>query len=220
MANREGCLWLKAEAQGGPQRRADVWDPARGRFVKVVGFDGQPRMERLPQVGFHGTDITNLRPGKRSDRAIEVMTPAGDIIWKTLTPSAAAEATENDRMRVRREANAKGWIYVGECPIRAVHAGLRRQTLISDQCKPDAAMTSSASTRRAVRCPPAPTSSPSEPRGRRSSGAPTIARCSPAAPPRPSSSTRSRAAPPPRASSPPRSARRSPRSSPRRRPRP
>lgn len=144
MANREGCLWLKAEANGGPQRRGEVWDASRNRWTKVVGFDGQPRNERLPQVGFHGTDITNLRPAKRSDRAVRVLTAQGDVVWKSLTPAAAAEANDMDRHRVRREANAKGWIYVGECPIRAVHGGLRRSSLISDACKPDAAMCSEA----------------------------------------------------------------------------
>lgn len=137
---KEACLWLKAGVNTGPQRRADVWDPERKRWTKAVGFDGQPRMERLPQVGFHGNDIENMRKGKLSDRAVEVLTMHGDIVWKNLTPSAAAEATDHDRHRVRREANSKGWIYVGECPIRAVHSGLRRNTLISDACKPDAAM--------------------------------------------------------------------------------
>ena len=131
---REACLWLKAGASTGPQRRPLVWDEKRGRYTKSA------LVERVPQVGFHGSDITSLRPGKLSSRAIFALRDDGNVVPVALTPSAAAEATDYDRERARRRNRGLGWIEVGTCPIREAYGGpgFKRSTLLSDECKPGA----------------------------------------------------------------------------------
>lgn len=133
-ANREACLWLKAGASTGPTRRASVWDESSNRWIKAVGYDGLARMERVPQVGYHGTDITNLRAGKLTNRAVYVLRTDGVEAWIPMTPAGAAESTDYDREKIRRRCNALGWIMSGHCPLRDAATGLGRRHLISTEC--------------------------------------------------------------------------------------
>jgi hypothetical protein len=112
MADTEATLWVHSEFQR-PTRRAMVWDAAKGRHVKATHEDGQPMFERLPQVGFTGDSVKNLKPTPMRKRARQLLTREGNV----------------------KKANRLGRIVVGTCPLREVFAGLPARSLIAPENK-------------------------------------------------------------------------------------
>lgn len=123
-------LWVKSEFKR-PTRRAMVWDEARNRYVKATDENGQPVIERLPQVGFIGNDLKNLKATPLKNRAIYVLTREGNILPVPLTESASVQVNDAQLAAALKRCNQLGRIRVGTCPIREVYSGLRASSLVA-----------------------------------------------------------------------------------------
>ena len=123
-------VWVKSEFKR-PTRRAMVWDEARNRYVKATDENGQPVIERLPQVGFIGNDLKNLKATPLKNRAIYVLTREGNILPVPLTESASVQVNDAQLAAALKRCNQLGRIRVGTCPIREVYSGLRASTLVA-----------------------------------------------------------------------------------------
>lgn len=123
-------LWVKSEFKR-PVRRGMVWDEAKSRWVKATHEDGTPMFERIPQVGFVGNDLKALRATPLRNRAWQVLTREGNIIFDPLTEAASVQVNEAQAAARIKRNNALGRIRVGTCPIREVYSGLRASSLIA-----------------------------------------------------------------------------------------
>lgn len=124
-------LWVKSEFRR-PTRRAMVWDEAKNRYIKATDPDtNQPVIERLPQVGFIGNDLKNLKPTPLRNRALQVLTREGNIIFVPLTEAASVQVSEAQMAAALKNCNRLGRIRVGTCPIREVFSGLRASSLMA-----------------------------------------------------------------------------------------
>jgi hypothetical protein len=134
MADTEATLWVHSEFQR-PTRRAMVWDAAKGRHVKATHEDGQPMFERLPQVGFTGDSVKNLKPTPMRKRARQLLTREGNVIFDMLTEAGAVQVSDAQMAAAIKKANRLGRIVVGTCPLREVFAGLPARSLIAPENK-------------------------------------------------------------------------------------
>lgn len=123
-------LWVKSEFKR-PTRRAMVWDEKKNKWIKGTREDGTAMIERLPQVGFVGSDLKSLRATPLRNRAWLVLTKEGNVIFDPLTESASVQVNDAQAAARVKRNNSLGRIRVGTCPIREVYSGLRASSLIA-----------------------------------------------------------------------------------------
>lgn len=132
------ALWLTTKA------------PYRGRFTKprdwnddgspVSKFEtdeGNPRLDRVPAIGYDGTDIRRMYPIKEK-RYIDLLRHDGHVIHYPMTTSAAAiveEDTSYQQDRLRK-AQHFGWFeWPNDCPVLQAAIGPTRGGLRPQQLK-------------------------------------------------------------------------------------
>lgn len=126
------AMWMKTDQKGyrGQTRRPVLWDD-NGRLVTDVRDGaGRPVLDRVPAIGFDGSDIHNMRPIKGVKRFVDYLRHDGHIAHVPLTNAAAHIPDEDESCQRDRRLKAKhfGWIEwpstgVSRCPCAMANAG-------------------------------------------------------------------------------------------------
>lgn len=133
-------LWLKTDKPyAGVFRRARVWNEQTKQwdtpvYEKGHPNAGRPRMERVPGVGFEGTDIRAMRP-MRQKRFVEYLRADGHEVCVPITNAAAHVPREDTSCERDRRLKGKffAWIEKGKCPAMMLSTGeLAPETIQAD----------------------------------------------------------------------------------------
>ncbi len=139
------ALWLKTDQKGytGQTRKPIVWDDHGVRLTDVRDGAGRPVKDRIPSIGFDGSDIHNMRPIKGVKRFVDYLRHDGHLAHVPMTNAAAHVPNEDESYQRDRRLKARyyGWIEwpstgTSKCPcLMAVAGEINVEQLMSPACR-------------------------------------------------------------------------------------
>lgn len=140
------ALWLKTETAGGYRgqfRKPIEWDDNGRPMSDFRDGAGRPARDRIPAIGFDGTDIRNMRPIRGVRHFVDYLRHDGHIGHIKMTNAAAHVPNEDESCRRDRVLKAKhfGWIEwastgISKCPCMMVLAGeINPEQLLAPACR-------------------------------------------------------------------------------------